>query len=133
MLVKRFAPDLGQIDWEQKFDAMPDNAPPKWMFNNISAIRTNTERIIELLEGETSRGEPESDRREHAMKVLTVFAHNDRHSFCGGVLDRFSAGLADAGHTNEVLDLYAIKFDPVFRDRDVGVQVIHRAEGSAFT
>ena len=53
------------------------------------------------------------------MKVLTVFAHNDRQSFCGGVLDRFSAGLTDAGHTNEVLDLYAIKFDPVFRDRDV--------------
>ena len=53
------------------------------------------------------------------MKVLTVFAHNDRQSFCGGVLDRFSAGLADAGHTNEVVDLYAIKFDPVFRDRDV--------------
>ena len=24
------------------------------------------------------------------MKVLTVFAHNDRRSFCGGVLDRFS-------------------------------------------
>jgi NAD(P)H dehydrogenase (quinone) len=54
----------------------------------------------------------------HTVKVLTVFAHNDRHSFCG-VLDRFSAGLADAGHTNEILDLYAIKFDPVFRDRDV--------------
>ena len=53
------------------------------------------------------------------MKVLTVFAHNDRHSFCGGALERFSAGLTDAGHTNEVLDLYAIKFDPVFRDRDV--------------
>ena len=29
---------------------MPDNAPPKWMFNNISEIRNNTERIIELLE-----------------------------------------------------------------------------------
>ena len=53
------------------------------------------------------------------MKVLTVFAHNDRRSFCGGALDRFSGGLADAGHTNEVLDLHAIKFDPVFRDRDV--------------
>jgi NAD(P)H dehydrogenase (quinone) len=53
------------------------------------------------------------------MKVLTVFAHNDRHSFCGSVLDRFASGLADAGHTNEILDLYAIKFDPVFRDRDV--------------
>ena len=48
-LAKRFAPDLGKIDWEKKFDAMPDNAPPKWMFTNISAIRDNTERIIELL------------------------------------------------------------------------------------
>ena len=55
----------------------------------------------------------------HVMKVLTVFAHNDRHSFGGGVLDRFSAGLADAGHSNDVVDLYAMKFDPVFRDREL--------------
>jgi hypothetical protein len=57
--VKRFAPDLGQIDWEQQFDAMPDNAPPKWMFNIIRAIRTNTEHIIELLNDTTSSGELE--------------------------------------------------------------------------
>jgi len=50
VLVKRFAPDFGQIDWEKKFEAMPDSAPPKWMFRNIEAIRGNTERIIELLE-----------------------------------------------------------------------------------
>jgi hypothetical protein len=30
------------------------------MFNDISAIRTNIERIIELFEGATSRGEPEA-------------------------------------------------------------------------
>jgi hypothetical protein len=59
VVVKRFAPHLGQIDWERKFEAMPDNAPPKWMFNNIGAIRTNTERIIELLEAETARPEPQ--------------------------------------------------------------------------
>ena len=53
------------------------------------------------------------------MRVLTVYAHNNPRSFCHGVLDRFSAGLADAGHTNEVVDLHVIKFDPVFRDRDV--------------
>ena len=35
------------------------------------------------------------------------------------MLERFTAGLTDAGHTSEVVDLYAIKFDPVFRDRDV--------------
>ena len=53
------------------------------------------------------------------MKVLTVYAHQNPRSFCHGVLERFTAGLADAGHESEVVDLYAIKFDPVFRDRDV--------------
>ncbi len=52
------------------------------------------------------------------MKVLTVYAHHDPHSFCHAVLDRFSAGLKDAGHTNEVVDLYAIGFDPVLRSHD---------------
>jgi len=53
------------------------------------------------------------------MKVLTVYAHHDPHSFCHAVLERFTAGLADAGHESEVVDLYAVKFDPVFRARDV--------------
>ena len=52
------------------------------------------------------------------MKVLTVYAHHDPHSFCHAVLERFTAGLADAGHTNDVVDLHAIRFDPVFRQRD---------------
>jgi NAD(P)H dehydrogenase (quinone) len=53
------------------------------------------------------------------MKVLIVYAHNNPHSFCHGVLERFTDGLRDGGHSSEVVDLYAIKFDPVFRDRDV--------------
>jgi NAD(P)H dehydrogenase (quinone) len=53
------------------------------------------------------------------MKVLTVYAHNNPRSFCHGVLEHFTEGLRDAGHTSEVIDLYAIKFDPVLRDRDV--------------
>jgi NAD(P)H dehydrogenase (quinone) len=52
------------------------------------------------------------------MKVLTIYAHHDPRSFCHGVLERFTAGLQDAGHASEVVDLYAIGFDPVFRDRD---------------
>ena len=40
------------------------------------------------------------------MKVLTVFAHPASRSFCHAVLDRFDAGLRDAGHTNEIVDLY---------------------------
>ena len=50
-LAKRLAPGLGGVDWEQRLAAMPDNAPPKWMFRNISEIRDNTERILDLLEG----------------------------------------------------------------------------------
>ena len=52
------------------------------------------------------------------MNVLTVFAHPSSRSFCHAVLDRFDAGLRDAGHTNEIVDLYAIGFDPILRPRD---------------
>ena len=52
------------------------------------------------------------------MKVLTVFAHPARRSFCRAILERFNAGLRDAGHSNDVVDLYAIGFDPVLRERD---------------
>jgi len=52
------------------------------------------------------------------MKVLTIYAHHNPRSFCHAVLERFDEGLRDAGHTNEVVDLYAIRFDPVFNDRD---------------
>jgi NAD(P)H dehydrogenase (quinone) len=52
------------------------------------------------------------------MKVLTVYAHHDPNSLCHAVLDRFCAGLKDAGHTNEIVDLYAIGFDPVLRSPD---------------
>ena len=47
------------IDWEKRLEAMPDNAPPKWMFRNITAIRENTDRILQLLE--SGRAEPARD------------------------------------------------------------------------
>ncbi len=52
------------------------------------------------------------------MRVLTVFAHPDRQSFCGAVLDRFTNGLTESGHDIEVADLYAEGFDPVFNTYD---------------
>jgi len=52
------------------------------------------------------------------MRVLTVIAHPNPKSFCHAVLERFTAGLEDAGHVGEVVDLYAIRFDPVFRLQD---------------
>lgn len=52
------------------------------------------------------------------MRVLTVIANPNPHSFCHALLERFTAGLGDAGHASEVVDLYAIRFDPVFRVPD---------------
>jgi NAD(P)H dehydrogenase (quinone) len=54
------------------------------------------------------------------MKVLTVYAHPDPKSFCHAVLQQFCRGLEDAGHSNEVVDLYAIGFNPVLSNRDFG-------------
>ena len=42
------------------------------------------------------------------MHVLTVYAHPNPKSFCHAVLEQFNEGLREAGHTNEVLDLYAL-------------------------
>jgi NAD(P)H dehydrogenase (quinone) len=52
------------------------------------------------------------------MKVLTVYAHPNPKSFCHAVLEQFTRGLKDAGHTSEVVDLYAIRFDPVLKMND---------------
>ena len=53
------------------------------------------------------------------MKILTVYAHPDPKSFCAAVRDRFIAGLREAGHEVELADLYAERFDPVFRPSDM--------------
>jgi NAD(P)H dehydrogenase (quinone) len=52
------------------------------------------------------------------MRVLTVYAHPNPKSFCYAILQQFVKGLEVAGHTSEVVDLYAIHFDPVFRMQD---------------
>jgi NAD(P)H dehydrogenase (quinone) len=46
------------------------------------------------------------------MKVLIVFDHPRRTSFCGSVLDSFVSGLEAAGHDAEIADLRAEGFDP---------------------
>jgi NAD(P)H dehydrogenase (quinone) len=52
------------------------------------------------------------------MRVLTVYAHSNPKSFCHAVLEQFDEGLREAGHNNDVVDLYEIGFDPVLRPRD---------------
>jgi NAD(P)H dehydrogenase (quinone) len=49
---------------------------------------------------------------------LTVYANSNPKSFCHAILDQFTRGLEKAGRTNEVVDLYAMKFDPVLKARD---------------
>ena len=46
----------GRPDFERIIERMPENAPPKWIFRNVSAIRENTERILQLLESERTSG-----------------------------------------------------------------------------
>ena len=45
-------PRMQNVDWEKRSEAMPDNAPPKWIFRNVTAIREDTDRILAILERE---------------------------------------------------------------------------------
>ena len=56
LLVRRGVRRCGGIDFEKMIERMPENAPPKWMFRNITAIRADGERILELLEAERTPG-----------------------------------------------------------------------------
>ena len=56
VLAKRRALTRDGFDIETFIERMPDNAPPKWAFNNISAIRENTDRILEILDSQHKPG-----------------------------------------------------------------------------
>lgn len=47
------------------------------------------------------------------MHVYIVYAHPSRESFTYAVLNAFTQGLEDAGHSFEIGDLYAMDFDPL--------------------
>ncbi len=61
-LARRCASHCGGFDFERLVERMPENAPPKWMFRNISAIRENTERILKILESENVSAVVERER-----------------------------------------------------------------------
>ncbi len=44
------------------------------------------------------------------MHIYVIFAHPSRRSFSSSVLDAFTRGLEDAGHTFEIGDLYEMGF-----------------------
>jgi|SRR5258706_8240827 NAD(P)H dehydrogenase (quinone) len=47
------------------------------------------------------------------MRVLVIFAHPKRESFCGAILTTVLEEFSSLGHDAEVLDLYAEEFNPV--------------------
>ena len=59
---RRAVRGCGGFDFEKMIERMPETAPPKWMFRSISAIRANTERILELLETEAAAAADERVR-----------------------------------------------------------------------
>lgn len=50
------------------------------------------------------------------MNVLVVYCHPSKNSFTHTVKESFVKGLEDAGHTYEISDLYAEKFNPVMSE-----------------
>ena len=57
VFVQRIGQKMSTIDWQERFDRMPDNSPPKWLFHNVTTIRENTDRILELLDQDRPRSE----------------------------------------------------------------------------
>jgi NAD(P)H dehydrogenase (quinone) len=47
------------------------------------------------------------------LRILVIFSHPSRESFCASILDEVLNELQSEGHKAELLDLYAEKFDPV--------------------
>lgn len=61
------------------------------------------------------------------MHVLVVYAHPNPASFTHAIMEQVARGLVDAGHTHEVIDLYAIGFNPVFSQHDSTSFIHHTA------
>jgi hypothetical protein len=48
VMARKLGPHMeSSMDWGQMIERMPDDAPPKWMFNNITALREEHERVLQ--------------------------------------------------------------------------------------
>ena len=45
--------------WATRLEALPDSAPPKWLFTNVTAIRENTDHIRATLDAAATEAIPE--------------------------------------------------------------------------
>ena len=62
------------------------------------------------------------------MNVFIVYCHPSRKSFTHIVKESFIKGLEDAGHTYEISDLYAEKFNPVMSEKEYIREGYYRLE-----
>jgi NAD(P)H dehydrogenase (quinone) len=54
------------------------------------------------------------------MKVLIVYNHPKPESFNNAILESFTKGLEESGHSYEVIDLHTINFEPRTQPEDLG-------------
>src|SRR4051812_12889821 len=76
-----------------------------------------------------------SCRRDSSMRVLYVYCHPLDDSFHAAIRKEALAGLQQAGHTVDLLDLYGENFDPVLsaaRRRDYHDPIRNRANNQAY-
>ena len=65
------------------------------------------------------------------MRVLLVYCHPRPDSFCAALRDAAAAGLTQAGHAVEILDLYAEAFDPRLGEAERGAYYDEAADRPA--
>ena len=73
----------GALDFGRMIERMPDDAPPKWMFRNITTIRENTDASWSSSRTSDGRGCP--------VRVLVVYAHYNPDSFTHALRDELTA------------------------------------------
>lgn len=61
------------------------------------------------------------------MNVLTVFAHPGKQSFCHSVLQRFNAGLRDAGHARLLMCEFGMRYPGI---KKVDQVFLHAVRGA---
>lgn len=64
------------------------------------------------------------------MRVLIIYCHPSNNSFTYTVKESFIRGLTDAGHTYEISDLYADKFNPVMSEDEYLREGFYRLEAA---
>lgn len=63
MMLRKQSSSAGPTMWQkmqEHMEAMPEDFPPRVMFDNVAAVKENTEQILELLRKRDAAEKPES-------------------------------------------------------------------------